>query len=322
MAEYIEWRRQHKSDLASAVWQPFQVNGCMGPTFVKMIFSESSYSLMWFYNDGLFECKAQADDILGQTKTMNPHLEAPLRRILHHIESVISAQVVEGVTFNVTQSNDNLDIDFTSNLASVRFVWTFSARRLPCASTSEMMVIPLLTTVSELHRQKTELEKLLARKDTEIADYTSQGALLSKRRLLTPAFDATAFRHQMATSQGFDAAVAAGGRDAFSSDDVRRLYGELTLKRRWLCREPESSADNEEEVTENNTSVVTGVSWGDERLPPSLVAGSVTPGVSPSKSPRENLEETAELTRRRELEEKLAKEEVKRIKKSKKKRLF
>lgn len=325
----MDWRRQWKPDIESVAWQPFQVNGCSSICLMKTFFSSSSYHLMWFYNSALYECEASGNDILKQSKASNPNLEAPLNTILNHVRTVVTQEKNEEVTFKLVQENEELRVTFISSLAGVKFVWCFLAHKISDVKINQLLITPLLAMVGELDHQKTELEKLLYKKDAEINDFTAQGLQLSKRSLHTAAFDQKAFLNELLTSQRFQDFVAAGGTDALQKADVKQLYTEIMLKQQWLrsVEENKNKTITENDVGPNEAlHKHVGTSWDAERLPPSLETSlemqTVSPEINSSLGLNKQLEVTEELKRRNELEEKLAKDEEKKRKKQKKKIVF
>ncbi|KAK2138807.1 hypothetical protein NP493_7111g00000 [Ridgeia piscesae] len=190
----------------------------------------------------------------------------------------------------------------TTVLAGLTFNWHFQCAPASADMVSGHLVQPLVTMVTELHRQQEELYRLLTNKDKEIGDLKSQGVRVSRKHLETPLFDKSVFKDGMLASKGFVDVMQASCGEAFNRDG-QRLYEDIAIKLAWLCHETQTQVESDKESLEEDETVEgsglrtveTGQSWLN-RVPLSLQSGqgaSISPRKSPGKSPGKSPQKSA-----------------------------
>ncbi|XP_077997058.1 non-homologous end-joining factor 1-like [Glandiceps talaboti] len=324
----LSWRRQWKPDLSATVWQTFVIKKAR--YLIKCHFSEESYEILIYDMNSMWHENCTSKRFKKRTKELNPSVEAPVTRLLDHLQSNLTCQQKD-VKYDIDNEDDTMTITIQSNLAAgVPFTW-----KCHCyLATNDMMGIhlttPLLTMIGELERRQEELESLLRKKDNEIEDYKLGGAKVSRKHLETVPFDRKGFLNEMNLSKGFESQVKTQGSSAFNQKG-QDLYLNVMMKNAWLLRDRTEDIDDDDEEEEETTTAATQSASIGQRLPPSYIRGQVSPSTSPRKlsprkqssphkvsSPESSPVKDTELIRRQALEKRLAAEESKLSTKKKK----
>ncbi|XP_064622668.1 non-homologous end-joining factor 1-like [Lineus longissimus] len=337
----LEWRRQWKPDLKSSSWKTQKIGE---DTFlIKSLFFDGGYEILISDLTNTWYEYLEDNDLQKRSKLLNPSVDAPVTRLLQHIQSSLEEDDSKKSQFQITFKTDaevettSCKFSINSELAGFPFVWKFYAMEAEKEMVVEQMTVPLLTMVGELHRRQLELFKLLKAKDKEIDDYKGHGAKVSRKHLETGLFDEVSFANTMNTSKDFERQVRHLGINAFSQPG-QDLYRDIMTKHAWLTAPAEEKAEDAlmAGLSTDTPSGTVEQSWGN-RLPMSLISGlspsgspvKVSPRNSPLKSPAKNTPtatpettptKDTELLRRQALEKRLADEESRKEVKAKKKR--
>ncbi|XP_074652956.1 non-homologous end-joining factor 1-like [Tubulanus polymorphus] len=334
----IEWRRCWKPDLLSRPWIKMTLaDGCT--YLVKYLFRDRCYEVLltdltssWL--ETISDC-----EIINRSKTLNPSVDAPIGRLLSQIEAGLTDEDVKQRSVASEDDDEVAVLTVESQLAGFPFIWKFRATKTDQSIMVNHMTIPLLSMVSELTRRQNELYKLLTDKDREINDYRLQGVKPTRKNVKTCEFDCTVFDSKMLASKEFEDEVAALGANTFQTEHGRKLYSQIMTKYSYLTSNNTTGTatggvGGEEdgslfgEITDDIPETSGGPSWGNTRLPASLV-NKPSPNTSPAKSPQKSAatidheqsqSTAAELLRRQELDRKLILAEAKKEEKAKKKR--
>ncbi|XP_005103912.1 non-homologous end-joining factor 1 [Aplysia californica] len=336
MAE-LNWRRRWKPDLCACSWRPLDVPSDDGNKYlIKAKFDNSSYEVIVTDLTSFWYEKLSGDALKKRVSKLNPSIEAPLTKILSHVETNLGAESKES-KLTLTHKDDSVNIKMTSQLAGMPFSFVFHTVLNEEDMGKKHLALPLMAMVGELYRQQQELFKILATKDKEIDDYKSQGVKATRKHIETTPFDVLVFRNSMVTSKGFENEVKASGSQAFTSLG-QELYREIATKQAWL----NSGSDPQDDDVDNGVAMEGGEtrsvgapsveSWA-SRLPSSIAPRNVSPAktspgksppVSPASSKASSTDVTpvkdSELLRRQALERKLEQEEAKQHDKAKKKK--
>ncbi|CAG5127160.1 unnamed protein product, partial [Candidula unifasciata] len=290
MTAELQWRRRWKPDLKSSPWKPLEqvdiqdARDTSQKYLMKTKFDDRSCELLVTDLSHFWYEKLTEDALKKRVAKQNPSIEAPLPKILDHIQSSLQKPGKE-TQLSLTHQNDRIILKVNSLLAGMPFHFSFQAELADQEMGREHLTIPLMAMVGELYRQQQELFRLLALKDKQIDDYKSQGATVSRKYLETAPFDEVAFHNSMATSKGFEEEVKTFGEKAFTSLG-QDLYREISTKRAWLLSSPVKDGDVEVDETSESVGAPGGPSvesWSN-RLPTSLVQRNTSPNKQPSSS--------------------------------------
>ncbi|KAG1942221.1 non-homologous end-joining factor [Pimephales promelas] len=166
--------------LLALPWVPVNIAG--SDLLAKAWFGDTQYRVLLSDLSSVWEEEMNADDIQSRAQARNQG------------EDPISAAHVA-----LERHGDNLTVKLKSELAGLPFYWEFRCTTTPVAVVCRQLVRPLLAVSRVLQRQVEDLAVLLARKDAEIQDYRENGAVLSRARLQTEAFDVHQHRENFFT---------------------------------------------------------------------------------------------------------------------------
>lgn len=112
---------------------------------------------------------------------MNPSLEAPVRKILKHLESCLNEKNDDN-KYSILIHSASLWIKMQSKLFGIKFNWEFRLNKLDGSYLKNHFVIPLLFNCAEYQKRELELIKIIQAKDKELDDYKSQGIELTRSK--------------------------------------------------------------------------------------------------------------------------------------------
>lgn len=110
---------------------------------------------------------------------LNPSLEAPVNKILQHLESCLNEKN-EKNQYSIFFQSEYLLIKMQSKLSGIKFNWEFKLNKLENLYLKQHFVIPLLFNCAEYQQRELELIKIIQSKDKELDDYKSQGIELTR----------------------------------------------------------------------------------------------------------------------------------------------
>lgn len=318
------WRRDQNPSLETQAWKTLHIDG--HSFLVKGLFTSNSYDILITDFGVIWEESMKEQDISQRSKLYNPLVEAPIFIILQQLSSRLLDSPFKSCSYKVVSDLDSLTIDVEGPLQDTsgpQYQWSFKLTKAPPLMLKHHLVTPLLSTSVELLRRHGELVNIIKKKDKEILDYKENGAVVSRKHLLTVAFDEKTFDNEMIVSKEFR---------EYSLDPVSQLnntswqevYRDIAMCRHWETNKVLNPVTGESSLVSASTGTWEG------KLPPSLtddipLSSSTHIITSPSKSPRKRpLEESPskdfERSRRVELEKRL--EESKSKNKKKRRRLM
>ncbi|XP_039545462.1 non-homologous end-joining factor 1 isoform X1 [Pimephales promelas] len=190
--------------LLALPWVPVNIAG--SDLLAKAWFGDTQYRVLLSDLSSVWEEEMNADDIQSRAQDLNKRLRAPTQAFFSHLCSVarpsFSSQGEDPISaahVALERHGDNLTVKLKSELAGLPFYWEFRCTTTPVAVVCRQLVRPLLAVSRVLQRQVEDLAVLLARKDAEIQDYRENGAVLSRARLQTEAFDVHQHRENFFT---------------------------------------------------------------------------------------------------------------------------
>ncbi|XP_059154716.1 non-homologous end-joining factor 1-like [Physella acuta] len=325
MASELQWRRNWKPNLASCPWKQLSSYSVKGSAagdsclLIKSLFGEESYELLITDLTTFWHETLSVDSLKSRINKLNPHIEAPIGKILNHIkENILHPEKSTQMTLEI--KGGEMILEMKSQMAGIPFLYRVEASLANHEMSRDHLTVPLMLMTGELFRQRMELFNLLTAKDKEIADYKSQGVKVSRKYMETLPFDELVFQNNMVTSKGFEDDVVTNGSKSLTSVG-QDLYREIITKRTWLLSSPSKEPEHNESL-ESGPTEPSVESWSN-RLPSSMV-DNISPIKSNQESPKKveaSPIKDSEQLRREALERKLAQEEAREKEKRKKKKL-
>ncbi|KAL6070822.1 Non-ous end-joining factor 1 [Balamuthia mandrillaris] len=171
--------------------------------FFKAKFLSTAYVLLATDLTAVWAQCSQREDIKRDKELFNPLLEMPVKRLLLLLKQYLLQQeapdppsALESTQFEAQREADgSLQLLFSRKIDFYCLKWAFRCHTLFQASDpaqalffKRYFTLPLLFVADELQQQVADLKATIMRKEAEIEEYKSRGAVLPKA-FTTPRFD-------------------------------------------------------------------------------------------------------------------------------------
>jgi len=297
----------------SVSWRNIFVNDKL--FLIKTLFQDDCYEILFssLTTGDIFYEQLLSSDVSERNQKLNPTIEMPVGKLLHHLSDIFNCNqdgiIFENVVSGLHSSVCSLKLTTILTMVGVPFVWEFSLFRVKSKILCEHLIKPLMIMCSELLRRQHTLYSLLHSKDRELEDLKAQAIQVTKRKLETKTFDEANFCHEREKSPGRENVIKRNGNTAFSYEG-QRLYENITaVLMQESCKESHSALTKQ---GVNESEICSSASHSYD------IAQSHHKEFTQASPGKIQTEET-ELQRRLELEKRLAEKSENETKKKKKK---
>ncbi|XP_067116267.1 non-homologous end-joining factor 1 [Osmerus mordax] len=251
----MEREARDGSDLLGCLWTPVYISG--SHLLAKTWFGDTAYHILLTDLHSVWEERMDSIAIQDRAQELNRRLRAPVQAFFSHLCKValpcLSGEQGAGVEeeevkraevahISLTRQAGDISMKLKSELAGLPFYWEFRCTLAPLALVCRQLVRPLLLMSRLLQLQVGQLEDLLVRKDMEIQDYRENGAVLSRERLQTEAFEEQSYRESFFTQALPQLRLPQGG---FGFDPgLQQLYTAVTTHGNANARKRKLSEQN------------------------------------------------------------------------------
>ncbi|KAM9305044.1 non-homologous end-joining factor 1 [Gastrophryne carolinensis] len=191
------------ASLLSQPWKSLQIGES---TFLcKVCFTDSAYCVLLSDLSSVWSEEATAEVILERSKELNKRLKAPISSFLSHLSRLLLPLLDDKDSgpngFSCQRMEDTVMVHVKSQLSGLPFYWEFHCKEASVSTVCRHLVRPLISMTKALDSQRQELCAMLVSKDAEIQDYQESGAVLSRGRLETEAFNEASFQESFLSEQ-------------------------------------------------------------------------------------------------------------------------